>query len=89
MSNAPSPLALRLLLPPSSYGRQRYYPLCDLAHFICALRNRKTLTLDDLAVARLFGYRVIIEGENGRQIAVLEPNSPSESASAQDRGGAP
>lgn len=40
------------------YGKDTIYPVCETAKMFCKLQGRKTLTADDLNIARVFGATI-------------------------------
>ena len=41
------------------YGTMRAYPECDKSRLFCALKNRQSLTEDDIGIIKRLGYTVV------------------------------
>lgn len=45
----------------SVYGADKIYPLSENAHLICDLIHQKTLTMDNIAILKKIGFKVMVE----------------------------
>lgn len=54
-----------------SYGRERIYPINDLAILLCSLLERKTFTWDHLRKLNKIGYVIQMEQETNKKLKEL------------------
>lgn len=43
------------------FGREVFYPACDLSRMICELTGQKSIDSEDLGILKRYGYSVELE----------------------------